>query len=77
MPGMTNTHGPIDSVNESKSIDSIPYYEEKMEFAKLRAKILLSDRSSKKIIIPSYDEMCGLYGLERDDQLPKRKDPNR
>lgn len=47
-------------------------YEQSLEFAKLQAKIILTP-THRKIIVPSHEEMIGLYALERDDQLPNRK----
>lgn len=54
------------------SCETLEGYETKLAFAKLRAKIILVPTS--KIVIPSYDEMIGIYGLERDDELPPRKE---
>lgn len=49
-------------------------YEQSLEFAKLQAKIILNS-THRKIVVPSHEEMIGLYALERDDQLPKRETP--
>ena len=39
--------------------------------SKLAAQILLSD-DRRRIIIPSKEEMIGVYLLERDDELKRR-----
>lgn len=39
---------------------------------KLAARLLLAGRA-RQIVIPSTDEMCGVYLLERDDELPNRR----
>jgi hypothetical protein len=38
---------------------------------KLAARLLLSGRA-RQIVVPSQDEMRGVYLLERDDELPGR-----
>jgi hypothetical protein len=38
---------------------------------KLAAQILLADRITRKILIPSNEEAIGFYLLERDDELKR------
>lgn len=51
-------------------------HEESLEWAKLAARLMLSDtRKRTTIIIPTYEEMVGFYALEKDDQLPPPQTP--
>jgi hypothetical protein len=70
MLGMTHMSSSDHGCGSSPTNEKIADYEDSIEFAKFRARIILNS-TNRKIIIPSREEMIGLYALERDDQLKR------
>jgi hypothetical protein len=78
MNGTTNmrdeTHGAEKPSRPFKGYAVTLPHDESLEWAKLAARLMLSDtRKRTTIIIPTYEEMVGFYALEKDDQLPPPK----